>query len=76
MMKSSCDFNIIIFGPKHPWFNPRYEGEWAAGLREGTGKYFSKSTGASYEGDYKNDLKVIKVVFVIGKEHCRQNNFY
>ena len=35
----------------------RYEGDWANGMREGSGKYISKGTGGRYEGEYLNDLK-------------------
>merc|ERR1712051_791893 len=40
------------------WQNgDRYEGDWVGGLREGKGKYLSKSTGGKYEGEYVADLK-------------------
>merc|ERR1712083_98609 len=40
------------------WQNgDRYEGDWSDGLRQGKGKYTSKSTGGKYDGEYNNDLK-------------------
>eukprot|EP00092_Neocalanus_flemingeri_P012921 GFUD01013920.1.p2 GENE.GFUD01013920.1~~GFUD01013920.1.p2 ORF type:complete len:203 (+),score=71.69 GFUD01013920.1:103-711(+) len=40
------------------WQNgDRYEGDWVEGLRQGKGKYISKSTGGKYEGEYTSDLK-------------------
>merc|ERR1711915_733733 len=38
------------------WQNgDRYEGDWSDGLRQGKGKYTSKSTGGKYDGQYKNE---------------------
>ena len=35
----------------------RYEGDWVDGVRQGKGKYVSKSSGGVYDGEYKNDKK-------------------
>jgi hypothetical protein len=36
-----------------------YEGQWELDRRHGWGKFFSNSTGHTYEGYWKNGLKVI-----------------
>jgi len=40
------------------WQNgDRYEGDWVDGVRQGKGKYVSKSSGGVYDGEYRNDKK-------------------
>jgi hypothetical protein len=41
-----------------------YEGQWELDRRHGWGKFFSNSTGHTYEGYWKNGLKVIFSTFL------------